>query len=418
VAASPASAVTTLANGIRVVSETVPYANSVAIGVWVDVGARDESEPLSGISHFLEHLLFKGTARRTARAIAEELDFVGGQLNAFTDKEHTCYYAKVLPEHVPVALDVLGDMLQHSLLDPEELEREKNVIIEEIKQHEDTPEELVHDVFVTALWPDHPLGRPVIGRAEVIEALSRHQVVDYLRRHYVPARTLIAAAGNLCHADLVTLVEQCFDGARGSDPAREAGILATTAAAISLARPVEQVHFCLGTRGCSQIDPDRYALGVIDSAVGGGMSSRLFQEVREKRGLCYSIGSYTASYREGGLFAVYAGTSLENLEEVQALSRTELAAVAADGLGDEELERAKNQIRGAILLGLDSMSGRMTRLAKSLLYYDRVVPAAEVVDRIQQVTSEDVRRVAAALFSGGEYAIAAIGPFDDSDVEE
>lgn len=406
---------TTLANGIRVVSETVPYAHGVAIGVWIDTGSRDEPERYAGISHFIEHLVFKGTERRTARDIAEELDAVGGELNAFTEKEQTCYYVKVLPEHVEVALDVLGDMILHAALDPPEFEREKNVIIEEIKLHEDTPEDLVHDVLAHTLWPRHPLGRSIIGRPEVIEALQRDEVLAYLRRQYAPSRTVIAAAGNLEHGRLVKLAGRFFGEMKGEAEARVTSPLEASHEEVSLTRPAEQVHFCLGMRGYGQCEEERYALGLVDTALGGGMSSRLFQEVRENRGLCYSIGSYTAAHREGGMFAVFASASPETAEEVEDLSRREMAQLAREGLGDAELERAKNQIRGAVLLGLDSMSGRMTRLAKSLLYYDRIIPVDEVVEKITRVTPDEARRVAGEVFGSGEFAYAAIGPLEDDD---
>jgi predicted Zn-dependent peptidase len=396
-------------NGIRIVTEEVPYAQSVSLGIWVDSGARDETDENAGISHFLEHLLFKGTERRTALEIAEALDAVGGQLNAFTDKEYTCYYAKVLPEHTDLALDVLSDMLQNSILDPEEIEREKDVVLEEIKRHEDTPDELIHDLFLTTLWPGHPLGRSVIGRPEVIERLTRDEILAYLRQHYAPQRMVVAAAGNLRHDEIVRLVQQYLGGLSGKPEPRSPVAPAFTAGDTCLKRSTEQVHFCLGTRGYTQDEDDRYALGILDAAVGGGMSSRLFQEVREKRGLCYAIGSYTASYREAGMFAVYAGTSPKNAKTVRSLVQEELTKVAKDGLGEEELQRAKNQIRGAVLLGLDSMSGRMTRLGKSVLYYDRVISPFEVVEKVERVTPEEIRRVAGAVF-GGDYAYAAVGP--------
>jgi predicted Zn-dependent peptidase len=403
-------------NGIRIVTEEVPYAQSVSLGIWVDSGARDETDENAGISHFLEHLLFKGTERRTALEIAEALDAVGGQLNAFTDKEYTCYYAKVLPEHTDLALDVLSDMLQNSILDPEEIEREKDVVLEEIKRHEDTPDELIHDLFLTTLWPGHPLGRSVIGRPEVIERLTRDEILAYLRQHYAPQRMVVAAAGNLRHDEIVRLVQQYLGGLSGKPEPRSPIAPAFTAGDTCLKRSTEQVHFCLGTRGYTQDEDDRYALGILDAAVGGGMSSRLFQEVREKRGLCYAIGSYTASYREAGMFAVYAGTSPENAAEVRTLIQHELGKLSADGLEAAELQRAKNQIRGAVLLGLDSMSSRMTRLGKSLLYYNRVISPEEVVEKVEAVTPEDIRRVCQSIFSG-DYAYAAVGPFDEEDDE-
>lgn len=399
----------TLENGVRVVTERVPYAQSVALGIWVDTGARDEANENAGISHFIEHLLFKGTERRTAQEIAEALDAVGGQLNAFTDKEYTCYYVKVLPEHTDLALDVLSDMLQNSVFDPEEIDRERDVVVEEIKRHEDTPDELIHDVFLTTLWPGHPLGRSVIGSPEVIERLSREEILAYLNQHYAPGRMVVAAAGNLEHEAVRERVQRYLGGLTGDPHPRQPVAPAVVVGNTCLKRSTEQVHFVLGTRGYNQDEDDRYPLAVIDAAVGGGMSSRLFQEVREKRGLCYAIGSYTASFREAGMFAVYAGASPKNAVTVRELVNEELTKVAREGLGEAELERAKNQLRGAVLLGLDSMSGRMTRLGKSLLYYDRVISPFEVVEKVEAVTPEAVRRVASAIF-GGDYAYAAVGP--------
>jgi predicted Zn-dependent peptidase len=319
---------------------------------------------------------------------------------------------------VPLAQDVLADMLQNSILDPEEIAREKNVILEEIKRHEDTPDELVHDVFAETLWPEHPLGRSVIGRPEVIERLTREQIVAFLQEQYLPGRMVVAAAGNLDHDAIVTGVEETMGrmpaGERGHDlyPPRVSG------EEVQVPKPTEQVHFCLGTRGYNQEEDERYVLGLVDSAVGGGMSSRLFQEVREKRGLCYAIGSYTASFREAGMFTVYAGTSPENAENVRELVVKELQDVARHGIRPEELQRAKNQIRGAVLLSLDSMSTRMTRIGKSMLYYDRVISPTEVVEKVEAVTEDDVRRISAEIFGSGDFAYAAVGPFDGVEAEE
>jgi predicted Zn-dependent peptidase len=405
-------------NGIRVVTERVPYVQSVSLGIWVDTGGRDETDSTAGISHFIEHLLFKGTERRSAQAIAEELDAVGGQINAFTDKEYTCYYVKVLPEHVPLAQDVLADMLQNSVLDPEEIGREKNVILEEIKRHEDTPDELVHDLFAEILWPGHPLGRSVIGRPGVIEGLTREQIVAFLHEQYLPGRMVVAAAGNLDHDAIVAGVEATMGSMPAGKRGHELFPPRVSDEEVQVPKPTEQVHFCLGTRGYNQNEEDRYALGLIDSAIGGGMSSRLFQEVREKRGLCYSIGSYTASFREAGMFTVYAGTSPENADQVRELVVKELRDVASHGLTSAELQRSKNQIRGAVLLSLDSMGTRMTRIGKSMLYYDRVISPTEVVEKVEAVTEADVRRICGEIFGRTEYAYAAVGPFNGVEAEE
>ncbi|HEU4754110.1 MAG TPA: pitrilysin family protein, partial [Armatimonadota bacterium] len=350
---------TTLDNGIRVVTEYVPHAYGASVGLRVAAGARDEAEAQSGISHLLEHMLFKGTERRTARQIAEELDAVGGQMDAFTSKEYTGYGARVLPQHVPLALDVLADMLRHSLFDPAELELEKGVILEEYKSLEDAPEEYVHDVFSRTLWPDHPLGRAVIGRPEVITRLTREDLLAYLQAHYVPQRLICVAAGNLEHDELVREIDRQFGDLSGPAPARELSEPAARLERCLIGRRTEQTHFCMGTPGVDENHPERWAVRVLNLIVGGGMSSRLFQEIREKRGLCYSIGSESLSYRDAGMFVVYADTSPEQTEEVQDLTRRELLNVARDGLTEDELVRAREQVRASLLLSLDDIGSRM-----------------------------------------------------------
>jgi predicted Zn-dependent peptidase len=402
---------TTLGNGIRVVTEWVPHAYSAAIGLRVDAGARDEPDEQMGISHLLEHMLFKGTERRTARDIAEEMDAVGGHVDAFTSKEYTGYSARVLPEHVPLALDVLADMLRRSLLDPAELELEKNVILEEYKSLEDAPEEFVHDVFSRTLWPSHPLGRPIIGRPDVITRLTRDDLAGHLARHYVPGRLICTAAGNLRHDALVAEIEKQFGDLEGVGEPRELTPPEARLEKTLIHRPTEQAHFCMGTPGVDENDPDRWAVRVLNLILGGGMSSRLFQEIREKRGLCYSIGSETLSYREGGMFIVFADTSPEHLEEVRDLTRQELLNVARDGLTAEELQRAREQVRASVLLSMDDLGSRMNRLGRSILYQGRVVPPSELMGLVDAVTREDCLRVAARLFASGEFAFAAIGPF-------
>ena len=402
---------TTLANGLRVVTEQVPHVYGVALGLRLDAGARDESEDQAGISHLLEHMVFKGTKRRTARQIAEELDWVGGHMDAYTSREYTGYNARVLPDHVPLALDVLADMLRNSLFDSADLELEKGVILEEYKSLEDAPEDYVHDVFSRTLWPTHPLGRAVIGRPEVVARLTREELLGHLERHYVPGRMICAASGNLDHQNLVAEVERQFGDLGGAAADRVLAKPEATAASCVLDRPTEQAHFCLGVAGTDENDPDRWAARVLNLILGGGMSSRLFQEIREKRGLCYSIGSEASSYREGGMFVVYADTSPEHLDEVRDLVREELLAVARTGVARNELERAKEQVRAATLLSLDDVGSRMNRLARSLLYQGRIVPLSEIMALVDAITVEDCRRVGDRLFGKGEFAFAAIGPF-------
>lgn len=402
---------TILPNGVRILSERVPYVDSVSVGIWAKAGSRDEDLKRRGMSHFVEHMLFKGTDRRSARQIADDMDGLGGHLNAFTDKEFTCYYAKVLSEHLPAAMDIVTDMFLHSKFDAEEIEREKNVVLEEIKRHQDTPEDHVHDLLMEALWKKHRLGNPVIGHGSVVRKLARQDLVDYVEEFYRPDAIVVSAAGNVEHRELVDLVAGAFGDLRGGRPPRVAVEAVAYQDHKLLNRATEQVHFCLGTAGFAQERPEKYALATIDSVLGGGMSSRLFQEIRENRGLAYSVGSYSASYQEAGMFAIYGGTSVQNVEQVLDLARAECENISRNSVTDAELERSKNQIRGALVLGQESMSNRMSRLAKSEIYYGRIIRLDEIIAQITAVTRDDVAEVASRLFGGGSFALAAIGPF-------
>jgi predicted Zn-dependent peptidase len=404
--------ITTLANGIRVVSETVTHVQSVSIGIWVGVGSRDEERGVRGITHFIEHMLFKGTERRDARQIADEIESRGGSLNAFTDKEYTCYYAKALAEHADIVLDVLTDMLRHSALDSEELGREQNVVIEEIKRYNDTPDDIVHDIFAQTLWKTHPLGRPVIGTSKTVAALDRQNLIDYISTHYTPDRIVVSASGNVKHADIVTLAEKSLGDMRGSTYHRKP-VRPPVASGQNkqMRKRTEQVHFCYGSPAFSQHDENRYTLTILDTVLGGNMSSRLFQEIREKRGLAYSIGSYSVSYDEGGMFTVYGGTSPDTFEQVLDLTRVELEKVKRDGLTEDEVSKSKTQIRGALVLGLENMSSRMMRMGKSLLYFDRVIPLDEIIQKINAVSHDDLGRISNTLFDESQLTLAAVGPF-------
>lgn len=402
---------TVLSNGIRVLSERVPYVDSVSVGIWAKAGSRDESMENQGISHFAEHMFFKGTQRRSAKQIANEMDGLGGHLNAFTDKEFTCYYAKILGEHLRSALDIISDMVLNSLFDPVEIEREKNVVIEEIKRHQDTPEDNVHDLLAETLWKGHRLGNSVIGKSEVVKSLTRDDLVGYIQRFYRPDALVVSAAGNVDHREFVDTVAAWFGDLRGSRPPRVPEGAETQSRTELIDKPTEQVHFCLGTAGFSQVRKEKYALATIDSVLGGGMSSRLFQEIRESRGLAYSIGSYSASYQEAGLFAVYGGTSIQNISCVLELTQAECASIGKSSVTDTELERAKNQIRGALVLGQESMSNRMSRLAKSEMYFGKIIRLDEIITSIIQVSKDDVADVASRLFDGSGFSLVAIGPF-------
>jgi len=403
---------TTLPNGVRVVSETVTHVQSASVGIWAGVGERDEDRSVSGISHFIEHMLFKGTERRDARTLADEIESRGGSLNAFTDKEYTCYYAKSLAEHVPLVMDVLTDMLLHSRFDPQEIEREKCVVLEEIKRAKDTPEDQVHDLFAQTLWRSHPLGRPVIGTSRTVAALERQQILDYLRTHYTPDRIVVAVAGNVEHEAVASLAEKHLGHLRGSGPTRRRREPKSSGRSRLLRKRTEQVHFCLGGQAFSQHDDSRFTLTILDTVLGGNMSSRLFQEIREKRGLAYSIGSYSVSYLEGGMFAVYGGTSPATFAQVLDLVRLELEKVRRENITSDELVKAKTQLKGALVLGLESMSSRMMRMGKSMLYVDRVVPLDEIIRKIQRVGHDDIERVACRVFDESQLTLAAVGPFD------
>ena len=411
---------TVLPGGLRVITEAMPTVRSVAFGVWVGVGSRDETPRLAGTSHYLEHLLFKGTQRRDALEIAAVMDSVGGEMNAFTTKEYTTYYARVLDTDLPLAVDVVCDMVTSALIASTDVESERGVILEEIAMHDDDPGDVVHDAFAAAVFGDTPLGRPVIGTVESIGALSRTAIAGYYRRRYRPENVVVAAAGNLDHSRLVALVEAAFADRLG-DPAavpvapRTGGRAPAYRPTVTVTRrPTEQANLVLGTRAISRTDDRRFALGVLNGALGGGMSSRLFQEVREKRGLAYSVYSYAAQFADTGLFGVYAGCQPSRVDQVLALCREQLEAVAAHGITTAELERGQGQARGGLVLSLEDTGSRMSRLGKSELSYGELLTVEDILGRIEAVDLDEVRAVAAAVL-GTPLALAVIGPFDDHD---
>ena len=411
--------ITTLANGVRVVSEHITYVQSASVGLWVGVGSRDEQDKIRGISHFIEHMLFKGTGRRTAREIADEVESRGGHLNAFTGKETTCYETRVLAEDVGLACDILTDMFRNSLFDPEEMEREKRVVIEEIKMYEDTPEEMVHDVFEQTLFGKHNLGQPIIGSEKTVSGLSRADITGYIDAQYRPDRIVLAAAGNLEHSELVALAERTLGDLSGTTPARKDKAPHVSGKSKQVRkRDVEQVHFVMGTQGYSKSDKNRYSLSILNNVLGGNMSSRLFQEIREKRGLAYSVGTYGRSYQDGGYFCAYGGTSPDTYEQVLELTRKEFANVRKSGLTDDELGKAKTQVRGAIVLGMESMNARMNRYGDSLLSYGRVIPIAEVLSEYEAVTHDTIAQVADQVLSEDKLTLTAIGSFPRSKKED
>ena len=402
-----------LPNGVRIVTENITYVQSVALGIWVGVGARDESDKLRGISHVIEHMLFKGTPTRTALQIADQIDSVGGDINAFTSKESTCYYVRILSEHVPLAVDVLADMFLNSNVDPEELAREQNVILEEIKRRDDEPDDLVHDMFAQTLWPGHVLGKSIVGTPETVSGLKSNDLKGYMTEHYTPDTIVVAAAGNLNHDEIVAMVRERFGHLKGSksDWRMPDTLPVFTPETIYIEKPIEQVNLVIGAPGYSQLSDDKYKLSILDNVLGGSMSSRLFQEIREKRGLAYSVGSYSQSYREGGYFGVYSGTSAKTAAQVIDLVRAEFKNVHKNNITQKELDRSKNQFRGSIVMSQEGMNSRMMRIGRNELTYDRVIPVEEIMDKIIAVTLDDIVEVTDYLFGRDEYAMATVGPF-------
>ena len=408
-----------LPGGLRVVTEAMPTVRSVTVGVWVGVGSRDEAPSLAGASHYLEHLLFKGTKRRDALDIASTIDAVGGEMNAFTSKEYTCFYARVLDDDLPLAVDVVCDLVTSSLIRAGDVDSERGVILEEIAMHEDDPTDMVHDQFAQTLFGTGPLGRPILGSVESISSIGRNAIAGYYRRRYRPQDTVVAVAGNIDHATVVRQVRRAFAAAdlvggetlpsspRGGD--RRTG---STGGVRVIRRTTEQANLVLGMPGVSRVDERRYALGVLNAALGGGMSSRLFQEVREKRGLAYSVYSYHAQYADTGLFGLYAGCVPRKVDDVLAICREELAKVAADGITADELERGKGQLRGSLVLGLEDTGSRMSRIGKSELVYGELLSVDDVINRIGGVTLEDVAEIAASVLAAAP-TLAVVGPFDE-----
>ncbi|MSO64474.1 MAG: insulinase family protein [Alphaproteobacteria bacterium] len=400
--------VTTLSNGLRVVSEHSPHLETSAVGIWVDAGARNESAEVNGISHLLEHMAFKGTQRRSARQIAEEIEAVGGHLNAYTSREQTAYYARVLKNDVPLAVDLLADILQHSTFDPEELGRERQVIIQEIGQTEDTPDDIVFDYFQETAYPDQPIGRSILGIPERVERFTSADLRAYMAEQYHAPRMVLAAAGSVDHDELVRLAEGKLGdlparNPAGFDPARYRG------GDRRIGRDLEQVHVIAGFDGVSYSDPDYYVAQVYSTALGGGMSSRLFQEIREKRGLCYSIYSFTSSVVDGGIFGIYAGTGENELPELLTAMGNEVVGTLK-GMAADEVERARAQLKAGVLMALESSSARCEQFARHLLIYGRVLSTAEVIAKIDAVDAAALHRYAQRLLCNGPPTLTALGP--------
>ena len=410
---------TVLPGGLRVITEQVPGVRSASVGMWVGVGSRDEQQSVAGAAHYLEHLLFKGTARRTAVQIAEEIDAVGGELNAFTAKEHTCYYAHVLDSDLPLAMDLVSDVVFDALLAEQDMETERSVVLEEIAMRDDDPEDLLHDTFIEALLTDHPLGRPVLGTEESISSMSRNALHGFYKRRYAMPKMVLAAAGNISHGEVLRHARRLLkdrlvgDNAPGVPRTGRARFAKPTKLALHT-DDTEQAHLMLGMRALDRHDERRWVLGVLNTALGGGMSSRLFQEVRERRGLAYQVYSSVASYADTGHLSVYAGCQPDRLGSVAGVVHEVLGDVARDGLADAEVARAKGQLRGSLVLGLEDTSSRMSRIGKGELSFAEYLTVEQTLEKIEAVTTEQVAALAGQLLTR-PVATALVGPYDHAD---
>jgi predicted Zn-dependent peptidase len=400
----------TLGSGLRLVTESMPHVRSVSVGVWLTRGSRHESNADSGVAHFVEHMLFKGTTTRSAQVIAQTIDSIGGQLDAFTAKEYAGYYIKVLDDHLPLAIDLLSDLVMRPAFNQPDIEREQSVILEEIKMVEDAPDDLVHEVFAQQFWSRHPLGRPILGTPETVASFDSDRLRQYFDRTYLAPNLIIAAAGHLDHASLKVLVEQSFAEVSPGAAAGADEPPAVTPGLVVRQKEIEQSHLCLGTPAYPQAHDDRHALYVLNTILGGSMSSRLFQHVREERGLAYAVFSNLTTYSDAGAITIYAGCATEKVGEVVDLTLAELRHLREAIVPDDELQRAKDHLKGSLMLSLENTSSRMSQLARQYLYFARHFSLDEVLGAIDAVTADAVQRVAGDLFRDGTPVATIVGP--------
>ena len=403
----------TLKNGLRIVTEYIPYVRSVSLGFWVYNGSRNEDKDNNGISHFIEHMLFKGTENRTAKDIAESIDSIGGQLNAFTAKEYTCYYTKTLDTHLDLGIDVLSDMLFHSKIDQKDIDVERKVILEEINMYEDSPEELVHDILSETVWSGNSLGYPILGTKESLDKINRPEILRHMQHYYTPPNTVIAIAGNFEYDAVVALLEEKFQNWEAGN--HHQSVYTNTVFKNDIvfrAKDTEQTHMCIGFEGIEQGDENIYDLLVVNSIFGGGMSSRLFQKIREEKGLAYSIYSYPSSYKNAGLFTIYAGMNPSQMGEVVKLISEEIHLLKKDKIGDEELRKAKEQLKGNYILGLESTSSRMNSIGKSELLLRKIKTPDEIINRINAITVDSAATMIDKIFNNIQLSICVVGTME------
>lgn len=411
---TPTFSKTTLANGVRVLTESIPSVRSISVGVWIYTGSRDERPEESGISHFIEHMVFKGTAKRRMHHIAQRLESVGGYLNAFTTKEYTCYYARALDEHLERSIDLVCDLVLHPEFPPKELDKEKDVIIEEMKMYEDTPDEYVFDCFEGALFKNHSLGRPIIGFEDTVRSFSRDQLLSYMDEHYTPDRIVLAVAGNARHEDVVRIAERIFaTSTREPRVHSRISVNGYGPEQIMVKKPIQQAHLVLGTRGYPVQDPRRTSLTVLNTILGGGMSSRLNQNIREKYGFCYSIYSFVNMHSDTGDFGVYMGTDASRVDRSKKLIFKELDKLKTETVSERLLNQAKNQVKGSLMLGLESMSNRMMRIGRQELYFQRYFTLDEIIADVDAVSRENIRIIAEDLFRPEQFSSAVLLPQAD-----
>ena len=404
---------TTLENGIRVVTENIPAVHSVTVGVWIESGSRHELKTQSGISHFVEHLLFKGTDRRSSRDIAREIDSVGGVLNAFTSREHCCFYAKVLAKKLPVALDLLADALQHSVFDLDEIEKERRVILQEISMIEDTPDDFIHDLFSQRFWEGHPLGLPILGTRDTVNNLHRNDFLEHLKARFCGKNILICAAGDLDHSLFVDLVARAFGEVQAGERIPICVVPEYRPCVNFIHKDLEQVHVCLGTRALPQSHPNRFSAFLINTLLGGSMSSRLFQKIREDMGLAYSIYSYLNSHSDAGALVMYSAAAPEDAPEVVRLMLKELKRFKSELVSEEELQSAKDQLKGNLLLSLESTDSRMTRLSKNEIYLGRQPTLKQVLNDFDKVTPESLQKLAEFIFQDDYLNLQLMGRIEE-----
>ncbi|MBI5406885.1 MAG: insulinase family protein [Nitrospirae bacterium] len=407
-----------LDNGIRVVAERIPSVKSVSLGIWVNVGSRDESEKEGGISHFIEHMFFKGTRRRSAHDIALEIDSIGGELNAFTTRETTTFYVKILDEHLSRGIDIISDIFLHSSLAKKEIEKEKQVILEEIKMVEDDPEDYIHDMHSFMVWDKNPLARPILGNTDTVQDMKREAMLRYMECHYHPDNIVISAAGNFDFSLLIGQLNKNLGKFSRDKFINERTMPTLKGGVWTRKKGIEQIHFCLGTMGLPQRHENRYAFYALNAIMGSSMSSRLFQEVREKRGLVYTIYSYISSFTDVGLLNIYAGTSKEALPKVLELVIREIRKIKRDGISRREMSRVKNQMKGSLMLGLESTSNRMSRLARDEMYLSRYFSPEEIIDEIEKITPSQIRDLTDGLFKTPYLSLAVLGPVSKEMIPE